>query len=412
MDGCDISLRYVRLGYLKLETINELLQSLYTQGILRPGYLVFLLRVRRSLSRNFSMWVARSGCPKSRSSYSAEQCRRAACESDVFIRYSLVGIQKRSLVRQVKKGFLLSRILMFVREWQMYRAFQTAMTIHKPELVFILGDIFDEGLWCSSAEFDRYVARFNSLFYIPQNTQLYVVAGNHDMGFHYKIIPYLNQRFVNAMNAPSVKRVSVRGNHFVLMNSMALEGDGCFLCKPTEMALNRIAKQLKCTKGIGSSCKSKDILKQYSKPILLQHYPMYRESDEICHEVDEAPANIKSEKFRERWECLSKEASEQLLDIMEPRLIVNGHTHHGCRRIHRENILEFTVPSFSWRNKNNPSFLLGVFTPNNYSVSKCYMPVETTVIGIYIIGSIVVFLYLVLKARRGFNYRRLVKLHP
>ncbi|XP_046425535.1 metallophosphoesterase 1 isoform X2 [Neodiprion fabricii] len=311
MDGCDISLRYLRLGYLKLETINEL-QSLYTQGILRPGYLVFLLRVRRSLSRNFSMWVARSGRPKSRSSYSAEQCRRAACESDVFIRYSLVGIQKRSLVRQVKKGFLLSRILMFVREWQMYRAFQTAMTIHKPELVFILGDIFDEGLWCSSAEFDRYVARFNSLFYIPQNTQLYVVAGNHDMGFHYKIIPYLNQRFVNAMNAPSVKRVSVRGNHFVLMNSMALEGDGCFLCKPTEMALNRIAKQLKCTKGIGSSCKSKDILKQYSKPILLQHYPMYRESDEICHEVDEAPANIKSEKFRERWECLSKEASEQV----------------------------------------------------------------------------------------------------
>ncbi|XP_046596664.1 metallophosphoesterase 1 isoform X3 [Neodiprion lecontei] len=210
------------------------------------------------------------------------------------------------------------------REWQMYRAFQTAMTIHKPELVFILGDIFDEGLWCSSAEFDRYVARFNSLFYIPQNTQLYVVAGNHDMGFHYStlnlsgavfelsVMAWLRFGFVNAMNAPSVKRVSVRGNHFVLMNSMALEGDGCFLCKPTEMALNRIAKQLKCTKGIGSSCKSKDILKQYSKPILLQHYPMYRESDEICHEVDEAPANIKSEKFRERWECLSKEASEQV----------------------------------------------------------------------------------------------------
>ncbi|XP_046747456.1 metallophosphoesterase 1 [Diprion similis] len=295
------------------------------------------------------------------------------------------------------------------REWQMHRAFQTAMTIHKPELVFILGDIFDEGLWCSRAEFERYVARFNSLFYVPQNTQLYVVAGNHDMGFHYQIIPYLNERFVNAMKAPSVERVSVRGNHFVLMNSMALEGDGCFLCKPTEMALKRIAKQLKCTKGIGSSCKSKDILKQYSRPILLQHYPMYRESDEICHEVDEAPANIKNEKFRERWDCLSKEASEQLLDIMEPRLIVDGHTHHGCRKIHRKNILEFTVPSFSWRNKNNPSFLLGVFTPNNYMVSKCYMPLETTVIKIYITGFILVFLYVALKVRRRFIYRRLLK---
>ena len=85
---------------------------------------------------------------------------------------------------------------------------------------------------------------------------------------------------------------------------------------------------------------------------------MYRESDEICNELDQAPDEVKDIKFRERWECLSKEASEQLLDILNPRLIVNGHTHHGCRRIHRESIFEFTIPSFSWRNKDNPSLLL------------------------------------------------------
>lgn len=27
------------------------------------------------------------------------------------------------------------------REWQMHRAFQTAMTLHKPELVFVLGNV-------------------------------------------------------------------------------------------------------------------------------------------------------------------------------------------------------------------------------------------------------------------------------
>jgi len=43
-----------------------------------------------------------------------------------------------------------------------------------------------------------------------------------------------------------------------------------------------------------------------------QHYPMYRESDEICNELDQAPNEIKAIKFRERWECLSKEASEQV----------------------------------------------------------------------------------------------------
>ena len=45
---------------------------------------------------------------------------------------------------------------------------------------------------------------------------------------------------------------------------------------------------------------------------LLQHYPMYRESDEICNELDQAPDELKAIKFRERWECLSKEASEQV----------------------------------------------------------------------------------------------------
>ena len=33
------------------------------------------------------------------------------------------------------------------REWQMERSFQTAVSVLHPEMVFILGDIFDEGKW-------------------------------------------------------------------------------------------------------------------------------------------------------------------------------------------------------------------------------------------------------------------------
>ncbi|XP_034942432.1 metallophosphoesterase 1 isoform X2 [Chelonus insularis] len=289
------------------------------------------------------------------------------------------------------------------REWQMYRAFQTAINLHRPEVIFVLGDLFDEGLWCGSAEFDAYVQRFNSLFAVPKDSHLYVVAGNHDMGFHYVITPYLNQRFVDGMKAPNVRRVSIRGNHFVLINSMALEGDGCFLCRPTEIALNKISKHLKCAKGVGTGCSKPNVIKRYSRPIILQHYPMYRESDSMCTELDRAPDDIKDIKFRERWECLSKETSVQLLDSFNPRLIVDGHTHHGCRRIHGKDTLEITLPSFSWRNKNNPSFLMGVFTPDNYVVSKCYMPVETTVIFIYIMSGVCIIIYLVLRTKQRLN---------
>lgn len=56
----------------------------------------------------------------------------------------------------------------------------------------------------------------------------------------FRISPYLNQRFVSAFNAPAVQLITIRGNHFVLVNSMALEGDGCFLCKPAEQQLSQI----------------------------------------------------------------------------------------------------------------------------------------------------------------------------
>lgn len=53
-------------------------------------------------------------------------------------------------------------------------------------LVTLTGDLFDEGKWCSQNEFDDYVKRFYTLFKVPDDTNLYVVAGNHDIGYHYK----------------------------------------------------------------------------------------------------------------------------------------------------------------------------------------------------------------------------------
>ncbi|XP_071449429.1 metallophosphoesterase 1 [Hetaerina americana] len=286
------------------------------------------------------------------------------------------------------------------REWQMYRAFQTALTIHNPDVVFVLGDLFDEGLWCSEREFSYYVSRFQSLFEVPDTTDLFVVVGNHDIGFHYGISPYLHERFSNAFDASSVRLISISGNHFVLLNSMALEGDGCFLCRPAELQLSRISARLRCTKGI-SRCEKDMNLGQYSRPILLQHFPMFRESDESCRGSDSAPQELKADKFRERWDCLSREASDTLIDQLWPRLVVSGHTHHGCTTSHRKGaVAEWTLPSFSWRNKDNPTFMMAVVTPNNYAGMRCHVPVESTIISTYILGGMLITLWLIFSQRR------------
>lgn len=286
------------------------------------------------------------------------------------------------------------------REWQMYRAFQTAITLHNPEIVFVLGDLLDEGQDCSEQEFNYYIERFYSLFEVPETTKMYIVVGNHDIGFHYRVNPYLQKRFEAGFKAPSVQLISVRGNNFVLINSMALEGDGCFLCKPAEEELKKIEKTLKCAQDFSKDCDPKRKLEIYSRPILMQHYPLYRESDKECNDFDAAPFPEKEERFREKLECLSKEATYTILKQIKPRLALSGHTHHGCtRKLPFEYGIEITMPSFSWRNKNNPNYGLGVFTPNNYAFAKCEMPKESSVTLCYIFGIVGIYVLNFLIAR-------------
>ena len=47
------------------------------------------------------------------------------------------------------------------------------------------GDLLDEGKWCGDEEFSYHVSRFKSMFYVPYGTEMHVVSGNHDEGFHY-----------------------------------------------------------------------------------------------------------------------------------------------------------------------------------------------------------------------------------
>lgn len=60
----------------------------------------------------------------------------------------------------------------------MHRTFQTAIGIFNPEVVFFLGDLFDEGEWVKGPDFDKYVSRFESLFSVPEHIDIYVVPGN------------------------------------------------------------------------------------------------------------------------------------------------------------------------------------------------------------------------------------------
>ncbi|XP_059978030.1 metallophosphoesterase 1 isoform X9 [Lagenorhynchus albirostris] len=246
------------------------------------------------------------------------------------------------------------------REWQMERAFQTALWLLQPEVVFILGDVFDEGKWSSSQAWADDVGRFWKIFRHPPHVQLRAVAGNHDIGFHYQMNTYKIKRFEKVFNPERL--FSWKGINFVMVNSVALEGDSCDICSGAEAELLEISHRLNCSR---------------------EHFPLYRRNDANCSGEDAASPDEKYTPFKERYDALSQEASRKLLWWLRPRLVLSGHTHSACEVLHGADVLEVSVPSFSWRNRNNPSFIMGSVTATEYALAKCYLPYEDTVLTTY-----------------------------
>uniref|UniRef100_UPI00398F4231 metallophosphoesterase 1 isoform X4 n=1 Tax=Pristiophorus japonicus TaxID=55135 RepID=UPI00398F4231 len=199
---------------------------------------------------------------------------------------------------------------------------------------------------------------------------------------------YKLQRFEGVFNFTSAKVVTRKGINFVLVNSIALQGDDCSICRKVENDLQQLSLALNCSRQLdpdnsSENCKEKEIFPA-SAPILLQHFPLYRTSDEECTGEDSASPEEKKLLFREKYDTLSREASNKLLWWFHPRLILSGHTHSACTVLHGNHLAEISIPSFNWRNRNNPSFLLASITAADFTLAKCFLPRESTVCAIYL----------------------------
>ena len=54
-------------------------------------------------------------------------------------------------------------------------------------MIFLLGDVFDEGQWVDDDGWQEYLRRFRSIFRRAESVPMIVVPGNHDIGFHYHL---------------------------------------------------------------------------------------------------------------------------------------------------------------------------------------------------------------------------------
>ncbi|VBB26541.1 unnamed protein product [Acanthocheilonema viteae] len=280
------------------------------------------------------------------------------------------------------------------REWQMYRSFQSAISLMR--------DLFDEGIISNRQELVNYVNRFDELFYVPRDVERQCILGNHDIGFHDQISPARLQFLSEYFSRSFADHIVIRGNHFVLLNSMTIEHDGCSLCAATERQIKQLSRIFDCTEN-ATICDTR------SRPILLLHIPLYRESDANCpDDYDAIPEPLKSNHFHVGIDCLSNISSHYILKKLKPRAVFNGHTHYSCRTWWPSpyNMYEWTLSSFSWRNIPQPAFLLVTVMSDDIQVNKCFLPNEKTVIGIYVVTILSIVLFSFCRLVRYLRHRQ------
>ncbi|CAI2321469.1 unnamed protein product [Caenorhabditis sp. 36 PRJEB53466] len=251
-----------------------------------------------------------------------------------------------------RKGHWLDKLK---REWQMAQAFRISTYTLSPDIVFFLGDLMDEGQWAGVQLFGKYAERFRELF--GNKTRIVTLAGNHDLGFHYAIMPDTLDMFAKEFGRGLIDEIVVKGQRFVLINSMAMHGDGCSLCHEAEMQLEDIKRR-----------------NLSDRPIVLQHFPLFRTSDAECEKVDDQHEIDRAERYREQWETLSEQSTQKLISSLKPLAVFGGHTHKMCkkrwRRLDGPAFYEYTVNSFSWRNGDVPGIFLVVVDGEKVMLAK------------------------------------------
>lgn len=78
-----------------------------------------------------------------------------------------------------------------------------------------------------------------------------MIVGNHDVGFHYDMIDHKIKRFNRTFSGQFAKLRfphQLSNVNFLMLNSMALENDGCKFCTQAQRQLQGINSTLECLK--------------------------------------------------------------------------------------------------------------------------------------------------------------------
>jgi hypothetical protein len=293
--------------------------------------------------------------------------------------------------------------------------FHLSKSLLQPHLILLMGDLMDDGAYTENEWLSHY-HRFIRIFSFTNSTiRMEAIIGNHDIRRSKK----LTERMFSS-------HFGLLSRVFVFQSFVFYVLDSNLLVTPTlqdvdlRSSLHHLISQVRDESLI---------------PIILTHIPLYRHTEEECQNIDVNVAFLQRFLLREghtmsdEWEngifhhqnqpnkeVINQRVTNHILEILSPSLVLSAHTHYHCEYKHTyhsaishsnspsttststsTSIPEITISTLNWRNRVDPSYVvlsLLPHTPLIYHLTKCHLPNENVIFGIYLLSLCIVVVVL------------------
>ncbi|KAL8522660.1 hypothetical protein ACS0TY_012701 [Phlomoides rotata] len=274
-------------------------------------------------------------------------------------------------------------IVQFYTDLYMRRAFLSSVLPFNPDVVLFLGDYFDGGERLSDEEWQESLGRFKHIFnlnMIQKNVKVIYLSGNHDIGYEAfnSQKPEIIKRYEGEFGARNFK-VTLGQVDFIAIDAQTVDG---------HPQGNLTSATWEFIKGASEDA-------SYYPRVLLTHIPLYRPNWTPCGPHRSSPIiNQRVYRAADRDQeivyqnYVTENSTNDLLDLINPELVLSGHDHDQCTVVHmskRGPVTEHTVGTVSWQQGNlYPSFML--LSARNSTISAredavssnlCFLPMQT-----------------------------------
>mmetsp|Transcript_32195 Transcript_32195/g.90153 ORF Transcript_32195/g.90153 Transcript_32195/m.90153 type:complete len:483 (-) Transcript_32195:580-2028(-) len=321
---------------------------------------------------------------------------------------------------------VLERALLSLCDQNMRRSFATLQRWHDPDVILVLGDLFDSTRFLEEHEYAAEYARWRATFpprpraasrrssrgvreavswplperrvrsdadallhsrrqlddalRYPLNHQppvlgtvppVHVIAGNHDIGWAIQKdqMVALAEQFEEHFGAL---------NFFVRVGTFHVVGL-CAPCFSNNVLRSHTEEFLRALQAAPAL--------QTGRTVLLSHIPLWRPLESSCGHLRPPEKSSITHKVGPSYSnVVPRPHSTAILEMLDPVVVLSGDDHDPCVVTHSNGAVEYTVGTFSWlQGTMSPSYALMALdnAEGRVHVSYCFLPNQYALFGMY-----------------------------